>query len=107
MDHLLTRILPRLVLDTVQCLLVAHDYVDEGLRSETRDAIKCLRKADMTDIEKAASVLRGVAPHLHNVEASLHDANRSLTARKIGDVRRRVLTMTAPVVNCQSSLAAD
>ena len=107
MDHILTRILPRLVLDTVQCLLVAHDYVDEGLRSETRDAIKCLRKADMTDLEKAASVLRGVAPHLHDVETSLHDAHRSLTARKIGDVRRRVLTLTAPMVDCQSSIALD
>ncbi|HEX2725823.1 MAG TPA: hypothetical protein VHN20_08400 [Beijerinckiaceae bacterium] len=95
MDRLPLRNLSRLVLDAVQCLLVAHDYVDEELRSETRDAIDCLRNADMADVEAAATVLRHVAPHLHDVEASLNGANRSLTARKIRDVRQRVLDVTA------------
>ena len=97
MDLSLLRTLPRLALDAVQCLLVAHDYVDEDLRSETRDAITCLRGTDMTDVAAAASVLRAVTPHLLDVETRLDLANRSHTARKIRDVRRRMLAATAAV----------
>jgi hypothetical protein len=97
MDLSLLRTLPRLALDAVQCLLAAHDYVDQDLRSETQDAITCLRSADMTDVVAAASVLRAVTPHLLDVETRLDLANRSHTARKIRDVRRRVLAATAAV----------
>ena len=95
MEHLPARTLPRLMLDTVHCLVVAHDHVDDVLRSETRNTITSLRATDMTNIERATSALRGTASHLRDVEANLKARNRSLTARKIREVRERVLFMTS------------
>jgi hypothetical protein len=95
MNSLQTRTLPRLMLDTVHCLLVAHDYIDHALQSKTRNTVVSLSNTDMTDIERAASTLRNATLHLWEVEASLKARNRSLTARKIRNVREQVLFATA------------
>jgi hypothetical protein len=97
MDHLHARTLPRLLLDTVHCLLVAHDHVDHGLRSQTRETITSLRNADMTDFDRATSALRDATSHLRNVEASLNATAHPFAAKKIRDVRERVLFVTGAV----------
>ena len=97
MDHLHARALPRLMLDTVHCLLVAHDHVDQVLRTETRHTITSLRNADMTDFERATSALRDATSHLRDMEASLKAADHPFAAKKIRDVRERVLFATGTV----------
>jgi hypothetical protein len=64
MDDLQSRLLPRLVLDTVSCLWVAHDHVQEDLKNETRSAIAWLRNTDLTNSDRAAGVMCAVADHL-------------------------------------------
>jgi hypothetical protein len=59
MDHLHARTLPRLMLDTVHRLLVAHDHVDHALRSQTRHTITSLRNAEITDFDRATSASSG------------------------------------------------
>ena len=97
MDHLDTRTLPRVMLDTVHCLLVAHDQVDQALRSQTRHTITSLRNADMTDFDRATSALRDATSHLRDVEASLNAADHPFAAKKIRHVRERVLYVTSAV----------
>jgi hypothetical protein len=96
MDHLHARILPRLLQDTIHCLWLAHDQVDQGLKSETRRAIMSLRKADVTDTAMAMSILRDLSPHLVRVERTLEDLERPFTAKKVRGVRDRVEHLTTP-----------
>jgi len=94
MHELQTRTLPRLMIDPIHCLWLAHDHLCDDLRGTTRHTITALRAADMTDTERAGSVLLDAAPHLVAVEESLEAADRPFTAQKIRDVRRRVEHLT-------------
>jgi hypothetical protein len=98
MDHLHARTLPRLMLDTVHCLLVAHDHVDQALRTQTRHTITSLWNADMTDFDRATSALRDATSHLRDVEASLNAADHPFAAKRIRDVRERVVFVTGAAV---------
>jgi hypothetical protein len=94
MHDLQTRTLPRLMVDTIHCLWLAHDQLHHDLRGATRHTITGLRNTDMTDPEQAGSALRDAAPHLVAVEESLEAANRPHTAKRVRDVRRRVHFLT-------------
>jgi hypothetical protein len=95
MHDLQTRTLPRLMMDTVHCLWVAHDHLPGDLRNEARLMIIALRKTDTTDIIQVASTLRDTADHLARVESELEAMNRPLTAKKVQGVRDRVQHLTA------------
>ena len=94
MENLQSRLLPRLVLDTVSCLWVAHDHVQEDLKNETRSAIASLRNADLTNSDRAAGVMCAVADHLQMVETNLHALDRPFTAKRVRDVLNRVQHLT-------------
>ena len=94
MESLQTRILPRLVLDAISCLWIAHDHVDHDLKAETRRTILTLRKADVTDPARATSVLHDVSRHLRRIERNLEDLERPFTARKIRAVLDRMQHLT-------------
>ena len=90
MDHLQSRILPRLVLDTISSLWLAHDCVDDHLKSRTRRAITVLHNADMTDADRATFILLDLAHHLRQIESKLNAMDRRFTASKIRGVLHRV-----------------
>jgi hypothetical protein len=94
MHDLQTRVLPRLMIDTIHCLWLAHDHLESDLRGATRHAITALRNTDMTDTERAGSALLNAATYLAAVEKSLAAADRPYTAKKLRDVRRRVECIT-------------
>jgi len=94
MDHLQSRLIPRLVLDAISCLWVAHDHVHDDLKSETRSAIASLRKADLTNSDRSAGVMWTVADHLRVVEKDLHIRNRPFAARRVREVLDRVQYLT-------------
>jgi hypothetical protein len=90
MHHIQSRILPRLVLDTISSLWLAHDCVDDDLKSATRQAIAVLHNADMTDTDRAAFMLLELAHHLRQIESKLNAMDRRFTASKIRGVLDRV-----------------
>jgi hypothetical protein len=90
MDSLQSRILPRLVLDTINCLWIAHDCVNRDLKSQTRQAIRSLHNADMTDPERAAFMLLDLAHHLRQIECKLNALDRPFAAKRIRGVLDRV-----------------
>jgi hypothetical protein len=94
MTELQARLLPRLVLDTVNCLQLAYDDIDQEYKTRARHAIVALHRADVTDIEAAISMLRKVAHHLRGIERSLEAAHRPFTARKVSRIRERVEHLT-------------
>ena len=94
MNDLQTRTLPRLVMDAVHCLWVAHDHLPGGLRNEARLMIMALRNTDTTDLMQVASTLRDTADHLARVEGELEAMNRPWTAKKVHGVRDRVQHVT-------------
>jgi hypothetical protein len=96
MDHLNTRILPRLVLDAIHCLWLAHDHVDHGLKNETRRTIMSLRKADVSDPARAMALLLEVQPYLTRVERTLQAMERPYTAGKVRRVVDRVHHLAGP-----------
>jgi hypothetical protein len=95
MESLQSRILPRLVLDTINCLWLAHDSVHNDLKSRTRQAITSLHNADMTDTDRAAFMLLDLAHHLRQIEAKLEAMDRPFTAKKIRSVLHRVQYLAA------------
>lgn len=95
MHSLQTFTLPRLLLDTISCLWVAHDHVDPDLKRETRHTIMSLRQVDVTDTGTAASMLRDLTPHLMKIESKLHALNRPFTAKKVRGVVNRVKHVTS------------
>ena len=89
-DHLQSRILPRLVQDTIHCLWLAHDHVDHDLKSATRRMIMSLRKADVSDARTALFMFQELSPHLLRVEGTLEAMERPCTAKSVRRVRDRV-----------------
>jgi hypothetical protein len=96
MHDLQTRTLPRLMVDAIHCLWLAHDQLHDDLRAATRHTIIGLRNTDMTDTDQAGSVLRDTAPHLIAVERSLEVLNRPHAAKRVRKIRRRVHFLTLP-----------
>ena len=90
MHSLQARTLPRLMVDAIHCLWLAHDHLHDDLRGTTQHTIASLRNADTTDPERAGLVLLEATAHLAAVEDNLEAADRPFTAQKIRDVRRRV-----------------
>jgi hypothetical protein len=84
------RLLPRLVLDAINCLRTVYDDLDHELRTETRDNIASLLQMDMTHIESAVEALLTVAQQLREVEARLMVADRPFAMRKVRSVRQRL-----------------
>ena len=103
MDSLQSRILPRLVLDTINCLWLAHESVHHDLKSQTRQAITSLQQADVTDADRAAFMLLDLADHLRGIESKLESVDRPFTAKKVRGVLDRVQHLGAyqrsPVVH--------
>jgi hypothetical protein len=52
----------------------------------------------MTDFDRATSALRDATSHLRDVEASLNAADHPFAAKRIRDVRERVLFVTGVAV---------
>jgi hypothetical protein len=94
MHSLRARTLPRLMVDAIHCLWVAHDHLDDDLRGRTRHTITSLRNADTTDPDRAGSVLLDATAHFKAVEKSLEAAERPYTADKVRRVRERVEHIT-------------
>jgi hypothetical protein len=88
------RALPRLMLDTANCLQLAQGDLDNDLRTETRDSIVALLRMDATDVDSAISALRTLAQHMRHVEEQLHAAGRPFAMRKVRSVRNRVENAT-------------
>ena len=63
MSEFQKRLLPRLVLDTINCLQTVYGELDHDLRTETRENLASLLQMDVTDIESAIDVLLTVAQH--------------------------------------------
>jgi hypothetical protein len=90
MSEFQSRLLPRLVLDMINCLQTVYGDLDHDLRSETRENIASLLQMDVTDIERTTDVLLTVAQQLREVEARLENADRPFPMRKARNVRNRV-----------------
>ena len=90
MSEFQKRLLPRLVLDTINCLQTVYGELDHDLRTETRENLASLLQMDVTDIESAIDVLLTVAQQLREVEARLDAAGRPFAMRKVRSVRQRV-----------------
>jgi hypothetical protein len=88
------RALPRLMLDTANCLQIAQGDLDNDLRTETRDSIVALLRMDATDVDSAISALRTLAQHMRHVEEQLDAAGRPFAMRKVRSVRNRVENAT-------------
>ena len=88
------RALPRLMLDTANCLQLAQGDLDNDLRTETRDGIVALLRMDATDVDSAISALRTLAQHMRHVEEQLGAAGRPFAMRKVRSVRNRVENAT-------------
>jgi hypothetical protein len=95
MDPLQSRILPRLVLDTISSLWVAHDSLHDEWKSQAKKTITALHKADLTDADEAALFLLGLADHLRKIESRLKALDRPFAARKVSHVLSRVAHLTA------------
>jgi hypothetical protein len=90
MEHVHSLVLPGLTLDAIRCLSLAQDHISDDLRGKTRLTILSLRAAHTTDTAAAVSVLRQSATHMMDVEQSLSQASRPITAQKVRSVRQRV-----------------
>ena len=90
MSEFQKRLLPRLVLDTINCLQTVYGELDHDLRTETRENLASLLQMDVTDIESAIDVLLTVAQQLREVEVRLDAAGRPFAMRKVRSVRQRV-----------------
>ena len=90
MDHLQKRLIPRLVLDSVNCIELAYSDLDHDQRTDARYSIASLLQMDVTDTDSAVTALRTVARHLRDVEARLDNAGRPFAMRKVRSVRQRV-----------------
>jgi hypothetical protein len=90
MSEFQKRLLPRLVLDTINCLQTVYGELDHDLRTETRENLASLLQMDVTDIESAIDVLLTVAQQLREVEARLDAAGRPFAMHKVRSVRIRV-----------------
>ena len=89
-----SRLLSRLVRDTVDCLQLAYADIDYQRKVDARNAVMTLNTTDVTDLETAISTLRDIRRHLRVIEMNLNAADRPLTAAKVRDVRQRVEHMT-------------
>jgi hypothetical protein len=89
-----SRLLSRLVRDTVDCLQLAYADIDYQRKVDARNAVMTLNTTDVTDLETAISTLRVVRRHLRVIEMNLNAADRPLTAAKVRDVLQRVEHMT-------------
>lgn len=94
MSEFQKRLLPRLVLDTINCLQTVYGELDHDLRTETRENLASLLQMDVTDIESAIDVLLTVAQQLREVEARLDAAGRPFAMGKVRSVRQRVEHVT-------------
>ena len=90
MMELQARILPRLVLDAVSCLWLAHDEVQDELKHRTLNAITWLSQSDLTNTDCAVGLLRDAAIHLRTLESDLRARDRPLLASRIRTVVERV-----------------
>jgi hypothetical protein len=90
MDSVQSRLITRLVLDTMSCFQLAYPDVDGDRKLALRSTIWSLQRADMTDVEGAITLLRDVAGHLRAVERTLEAKHMLLTANKVRSVRERV-----------------
>ena len=90
MSEFQKRLLPKLVLDTINCLQTVYGELDNDLRTETRENLASLLQMDVTDIESAIDVLLTVAQQLREVEVRLDAAGRPFAMRKVRSVRQRV-----------------
>jgi hypothetical protein len=101
------RILPRLILDTISSLWVAHDSLHDEWRSQTKQAITALHRADLTDTEEAAFFLLDLAHHLRQIESRLEAVDRPFAARKLRRVLDRVAHLTLSERVPSAALTAD
>ena len=90
MHHVQSFALPGLTLDAIKCLTIAHDFVGDELRDQTRLTILSLRTAHTTEAAETIAVLRRTAKHLVEVEENLNQTHRHITAEKVRHVRQRV-----------------
>jgi hypothetical protein len=95
MDALQSGILPRLVLDTINCLWIAHDSAHHNVQRQTRQAIAFLEKADVTDADRTAFMLLEIEHHLREIESRLETLDRPFIVKKIRGIRHRVCHLAA------------
>jgi hypothetical protein len=88
------RLLPRLMLDTANCVQLAYSDLDDKLKVETRNSIATLLQTDVTDLETAVTILKTVAQQMRQVEEQLAAARRPFAMRKVRSVRQRVESAT-------------
>ena len=88
------RLLPRLMLDTANCVQLAYSDLDEKLKIETRNSIASLLQTDVTDLESAVTNLKTVAQQMRQVEEQLAAAGRPFAMRKVRSVRQQVENAT-------------
>jgi hypothetical protein len=81
--HLQDRLLPRLVLDTIHCLSIAHEELRADVNDQTHQVIRALRRLDTTDPKTVILTLRDVGGHLRELEDSLRGRDRPYSARKV------------------------
>jgi len=84
------RLVPRLMLDAINCIEHAYEHIEPDRRIRVRHALMLLREADCTDIETAISMLRDIARHLRAIERTVRDNHRPFSAQKVRRVRERV-----------------
>jgi hypothetical protein len=65
------------------------------MRDQTRQAIRSLHNADVTDADRAAFILLDLAHHLSQIESKLSAMDRTFTAKKIRGVLDRVEYLSA------------
>jgi hypothetical protein len=82
MDPLQSGILPRLVLDTISSLWVAHDSLHDQRKNQTKEAITAIHRADLTDADEAAFFLLELAHHLRKIDSSLKALDRPFRGQK-------------------------
>jgi hypothetical protein len=84
------RLLPRLMLDTANCVQLAYSDLDDKLKIETRNSIASLLQTDVTDLESAVTSLKTLAQQMRQVEEQLGTAGRPFAMHKVRSVRQRL-----------------
>ena len=82
--------LTRLVLDTVACLRAVHADLPNDVKTRAEEAIRSLSATDMTNTDRATSLLCAMCRDLREVEQEFRALNRPFSANKVHRVLERI-----------------